>query len=341
MTSDAKIGLLLGLVFIFIIAFIINGLPNLRPQTTKAEVTASVPAFSDENMGLVDREQKAQEVLNWEELLEQQDDGLDGFDDALAGTGLGEPGTDPSTETPMGPAVAETEGQDVRRVLPLPSAETVERLTQGLGSIIRDLADASRSTTAQEPTTEPAPVVEAPGPRGATRAETRQIARSLRQPSTRSTKAPRVYVVADGDSLASVAKKAYGDEEGNRMVNIQRIFEANRNVLNSPDEIFVGQKLVIPPLSATAKAGKAPDKALPEGLFRKVESIGREQLAGIGRAETKGRYYVVQDGDSLWKIATAQLGSGARYEEIAKLNADVLKDTDALKVGTRLRMPSK
>ena len=41
MTSDAKIGLSLGLVFIFIIAFVINGLPFIDPpggneQTTKS-----------------------------------------------------------------------------------------------------------------------------------------------------------------------------------------------------------------------------------------------------------------------------------------------------------------
>ena len=35
MTSDAKIGLLLGLIFIFVIAFVINGLPSLRPPISK------------------------------------------------------------------------------------------------------------------------------------------------------------------------------------------------------------------------------------------------------------------------------------------------------------------
>jgi hypothetical protein len=33
MTSDAKVGLLLGLFFIFVIAFIINGLPRFRSDT--------------------------------------------------------------------------------------------------------------------------------------------------------------------------------------------------------------------------------------------------------------------------------------------------------------------
>jgi nucleoid-associated protein YgaU len=56
--------------------------------------------------------------------------------------------------------------------------------------------------------------------------------------------------------------------------------------------------------------------------------------------QPKGRYYVVQDGDNLWKIATSQLGDGARFQEIAKLNTNILKSDDALSIGMRLRLPA-
>jgi nucleoid-associated protein YgaU len=46
-----------------------------------------------------------------------------------------------------------------------------------------------------------------------------------------------------------------------------------------------------------------------------------------------------QNGDSLWRIAAEQLGSGSRYSEIADLNADILDDEDSLAVGMRLKMP--
>ena len=39
MTSDAKVGLLLGLVFIVIIAFLINGLPNILKNDPGPEIT--------------------------------------------------------------------------------------------------------------------------------------------------------------------------------------------------------------------------------------------------------------------------------------------------------------
>ena len=42
MTSDAKIGLLLGLVFIFVIAFVINGLPSLHPPISKTLANPTV-----------------------------------------------------------------------------------------------------------------------------------------------------------------------------------------------------------------------------------------------------------------------------------------------------------
>lgn len=49
--------------------------------------------------------------------------------------------------------------------------------------------------------------------------------------------------------------------------------------------------------------------------------------------------YTVRDGDTLWSIATAKLGKGSRYGEIARLNG--LRDADALSIGQKLKMPKK
>lgn len=53
--------------------------------------------------------------------------------------------------------------------------------------------------------------------------------------------AERVYTVAPGDSLAAIAVKYYGTPTG-----AERIFQANRTTLESPNTIQVGQKLFIP-----------------------------------------------------------------------------------------------
>jgi hypothetical protein len=50
-----------------------------------------------------------------------------------------------------------------------------------------------------------------------------------------------VYTVKPGDTLSSIAQEFYGDPD-----RFRTIFQANRNVLDDPDEIFPGQELRIP-----------------------------------------------------------------------------------------------
>ncbi|GAI90509.1 unnamed protein product, partial [marine sediment metagenome] len=68
MTSDAKIGLLLGLVFIFIIAFLINGLPSFNGRNN-SELTTNVVGLQNNPTGLAARERK---VINWTNSIEKQ-----------------------------------------------------------------------------------------------------------------------------------------------------------------------------------------------------------------------------------------------------------------------------
>jgi hypothetical protein len=89
---------------------------------------------------------------------------------------------------------------------------------------------------------------------------------------------PKIYIVCRGDNLADIAKKFYGPEEGNRRVNVQRIFVANKKLLESPDEIYPGQKLIIPSLRALVRDKNGMDNIFPESMFEKVESIGRRHL---------------------------------------------------------------
>ena len=51
----------------------------------------------------------------------------------------------------------------------------------------------------------------------------------------------RVYEVVSGDTLGAIAQKHYG-----KASEYMKIFEANRDILDNPDLIKVGQKLKIP-----------------------------------------------------------------------------------------------
>lgn len=49
------------------------------------------------------------------------------------------------------------------------------------------------------------------------------------------------HTVESGESLSKIAKHYYGD-----MMKYNQIFDANRNILDDPDKIEVGQVLIIP-----------------------------------------------------------------------------------------------
>ena len=52
----------------------------------------------------------------------------------------------------------------------------------------------------------------------------------------------QTYEVKGGDTLSKISKQFYGDAD-----EYMRIFYANRDKLNDPDKIQVGQQLAIPP----------------------------------------------------------------------------------------------
>jgi nucleoid-associated protein YgaU len=54
---------------------------------------------------------------------------------------------------------------------------------------------------------------------------------------------PRTYTVQSGDTLWKIAQEMYGNGS-----EYMKIFEANSDLLENPDKIFPGQKLVIPEL---------------------------------------------------------------------------------------------
>jgi len=347
MTADAKIGLLLGLVFIFVIAFIINGLPSFGDRTQAAD-GATMQEFEDDRIGVADN---AQEPIGWEEIL--QDDAVDTPELAVDEPDLPTDELEPVIPEPETAVAAET-SDDARSVYELPSIDSlVDGVSRGLGGVVNRLAERGGTVTemaSQSPPAtfdpEPVPTESLDDAIDVALEESHQTPEPQRQPEPASARSrdavevrdlikkisPKTYVVQKGDVLATVAKKAYGEEEGNRLVNINRIFEANRNVLDSPDKIVEGQKLVIPPLPAGQK-----NDALTHELLEKVEAVGRRNLPETPKAS--GRVYTVRQDDSFWKIAAEQLGSGTRWKEIVELNG--LKEDATLQIGSELKLPKK
>ena len=280
MTSDAKIGLLLGLVFIFLIAFIINGLPSFNNDKDNNELTLRIVNPQKDTLGLAMKERKANfEVVNPTEAEASKP--IVSTEKALS-----------EVEVP-----AEKDGA-IRFERPLPKKPLTLKESEAAKETPRDVG----------------------------RVSNKEIL-------------PKVYVVEEGDSLAIIAKKFYGGEEGDKAVNVSRIYEANRRNLKSADEIYVGQKLVIPLLQTLVQDKSKIESIFSPRVFEKVESIGKRHLSGEEQRGVQSKRYVVREGDSLWRIAAEKLGDGNRYREIAKLNTDILEYEDSLAVGMQLKIP--
>jgi len=298
MTSDAKIGLLLGLVFIFVIAFLINGLPGLHNKDDTNKLTTNMVGLQNSPPGIGANERKVQMTL----------------ERPAAPVADYEPQTQPDTGS-----------TGTRFVMALPEQNTTD-LTNTAAKAVQTVADAAAALPAADNT--PAPTVQ-PQP-------------AITEPPKPT--APQSYVVQEGDSLSSIAKKFYGDEEGNKLANVNAIFEANRITLVSADDLYVGQKLVIPPLASSTATPSSPGNVLTEKVFSKVESIGKRHLpVGLIKSSPpkKGNTYIVKEGDSLWRIASDQLGDGNRYKEIVKLNKDILTSEDDIQVDMKLKLPAR
>ncbi len=286
MTSDAKIGLLLGLIFIFVIAFIINGLPNFQNQTNTNRLTTGM-ASNRKSLGLADNEKRVTtQVINPSAYKTEKK------------TKFNEP--------------EESTDDEIRYIADLPGTEKKNKVTK-----------VENTMTDKPDQPEVKPKISEKVKEAAKNVVSEQNSESLE----------KIYIVQRGDNLAKIAKKFYGEELGNKKANIDKIYYANKKEMKSRDRLYVGQKLVIPPL----KGGKEEDGGFfSNSLFEKVTSIGKRKK--VKASDTTN--YTVKEGDSLWKIAEKTLGNGSRFEEITELNEEKLRDEDSLKPGMKLKIPS-
>lgn len=327
MTSDAKIGLLLGLVFIFIIAFIINGLPSFKSETDNNELTTTMVSLNKQlgiGSGVSDSE-----VLDRPGLLERPVLALPVVIEDAA--------VEQSAAAAQGsPAAGDSEL--VRYSAALPGSNSNNELSTGM------FDKPTKTIEIVAPAEQVAVVMESPSvEENLLRQASSDVVAKVDRPTVT---APKIkeYVVQDGDSLGSISKKLYGEELGNKKANIDAIFDANKKALKSPDAIFVGQKLIIPTIEGSpATVAISEDKPLGSSMLERVKQIG--QRGAITKKEEPvaavGVKYVVKEGDNLWKIAHKELGDGNRFTEIVKMNSDVLKNKDSIVVGMPLVLPKK
>lgn len=146
------------------------------------------------------------------------------------------------------------------------------------------------------------------------------------------------YVVMQGDNYARIAAQA-------------EVEEADLRLANQHVEIVPGLLLKIPPKRIVAAEpsevreirNQTPvdsDRGLVEALPVDVSSAPRAQLVkpNVGRSvtiATTGKSYVVQNGDSVWRIANR-----FKVNQDALMKANGISDAKKMKVGMNLMIPN-
>ena len=122
-----------------------------------------------------------------------------------------------------------------------------------------------------------------------------------------------IYTVKSGDTMGFIATNFYGTN-----ANRTRLFEYNKDAFQKTGgKLVVGMELVIP------------------------EELGGQKLIPAPEVKDGEKLYVVKSGDSLWKIATAELGNGSLYTKIFERNKDRLTKATMIYEGQVLVIPIK
>ncbi|SFV58552.1 hypothetical protein MNB_SV-14-1056 [hydrothermal vent metagenome] len=111
---------------------------------------------------------------------------------------------------------------------------------------------------------------------------------------------PRVIIVRRGDSLASIAKRFYGND-----MDFKRIIRANPRIKNSKTHIHLGEKLIIP---------------------RKDN-------------KTKRRYVIAKKGYTLAYIAKKVYGSRDKISKIVRANQKIKSRNSTIHLGQKVYLP--
>jgi nucleoid-associated protein YgaU len=132
-----------------------------------------------------------------------------------------------------------------------------------------------------------------------------------------------LYTVKPGDSLRSIAREHYGNEDYWVQIRL-----ANPGF--APLHLQVGRQIVLPPADRKLVPSDARSPT-EDGSVPDPEQDERKQ---------RQSWYRVREGDTLSGIAQRVLRDASRWPEIYLLNQDRLESPDRLRVGMKLRIPA-
>lgn len=133
----------------------------------------------------------------------------------------------------------------------------------------------------------------------------------------------QIYKVQQKDDLSKIAKKYYGD--ASKWIII---FDANRSKIHDRNNLQIGTELVIPEAKRISQRSKV-----------EITTPPLSQIVKVKDAKSEVKTHIVQQGDSLYKLAVKYYDNGAKWNKILDANKKTLKNKKLLRVGQELIIP--
>lgn len=140
------------------------------------------------------------------------------------------------------------------------------------------------------------------------------------------------------DFAADIGKKLFNKAEDASKAVTDHIAEDNPGVENVNVVVENGTAKI----SGAASSAMAIEKAvLMAGNIAGINNVNIDDVI-ITNGESLGgddEFYVIEKGDTLWKIAEKAYGNGAKYKAIVDANKEVIKDENKIFPGQKIRIP--
>jgi nucleoid-associated protein YgaU len=309
MTADAKVGLLLGLVFIVLIAFLINGLPGFLNPPSKLNVSPQDP--TKDSLVLTSQAEKAVKAME-------------------------PPSTPRVSEIPKenrADVTIKNDKPEIKEPVPAPKPADPQPKDPAVSTVKPEVATAVEPKPAK-PVAEPRTYVVQPGDNFS------KISVAM-YGSELGNKLATVQALMDANK--DQIKPGGAILPGKKLVvpDLASPAETSTSTESTPAKAADKPADKAATKSADKPAAKPAGKAAkPKPANPDPASFEQPKKKPVSQKDA-GKSYRVKPGESLWTIAEKQLGDGNRYREIISLNAQVLRKPDDVRGQMDLKLPKR
>ncbi|HDR1419354.1 TPA: peptidoglycan-binding protein LysM [Pasteurella multocida] len=140
------------------------------------------------------------------------------------------------------------------------------------------------------------------------------------------------------DFVSDIGRKLFSKQEDAAEALAKHIKEDNPGI----EDLNVKVEDGVASIEGTAKSASALEKAvLMAGNVAGITKVKVDKVVIVSGESLSGEdeFYVIQKGDTLWKIAEKTYSNGSKYTAIVEANKEVIKDADKIFPGQKIRLP--